>query len=67
MGSLLGLMRVLRASEHLLLLQVPIEVIECFLKDLIRRPESWFVSNRVDGFPLDLYQEALGFGFHLKM
>jgi hypothetical protein len=25
------------------------------------------VGNGVDGFLLDLYQEALGFGFHLKI
>ena len=40
-----GLMRVLRALEHLLPLQVPVEEIDCFLKDLIWRPESWFVSS----------------------
>jgi len=58
-GSLLGLRRVLRGSDDLLLLQVPIEVIKCFLQDFIRGPEGWFVGDGVDCFLLDLYQDPL--------
>jgi len=60
-------MVILTASQDFLAFQVSIEMIQCFLKDLIRCPEGWFVGNGVDGFLLDLYQEALGFGFHLKI
>lgn len=63
---LLGLISVLRASEDLLLLQAPVEVIECFLKDLIGSPEGGFVGDGVDSFLLDLYQDPLGFRFHLN-
>lgn len=60
-GSLLGLARVLRASEHLLLLQVPIQVIECLLQDLIGCSEGGFMDNWVNGFLLDLYEDPLRF------
>jgi len=50
-------MNVLRGSDDLLLLEVPIEVIECLLKDLIRCSEGWFVGDGVDCFLLDLHQD----------
>ena len=50
-----------KASKNLLLLQAPIEVIECFLQDLIRCSEGRFMGNRIDRFLLDLHKDPLGF------
>jgi hypothetical protein len=55
------------ASQDLPLLQAPVEVIEFFLQDLIGSSEGRLEGHGVDGFLLDLYQDPLGFRFHLKM
>ena len=59
--KLIGLMMPQKASKNLLLLQAPIEVIECFLQDLIRCSEGRFMGNRIDRFLLDLHKDPLGF------
>jgi hypothetical protein len=66
-GWCLGLIRVLRISDVLLLLQLPLDVIECFLKDLLGCFEGWFLSDGVEGVLLNLYKYLLGLQFYMNM